>query len=375
MFDTMTLTKTVASLCGALLIFLLGGWVAESLYSSNVGHGDEHAQGYVIDTGEEETEVVVDEGPTFPELYASADASAGEKVFRNCQACHKAEDGANGVGPHLYGVVGRDVGSVAGFAYSGALSEVASSWTPEELDAFLENPGDYAPGTSMGYAGLRKPEDRVDVIAYLDDTDGSRTDVAGADMDETAVAAEAPVEEATEEVPAEDAGKERVEDARTAVDATEEDAPAEDATERAAADDAVLPESGQTASAVSDDAASSGAAVVTDMSEFATMVAAADAENGEKLFRGCAACHKVEDGRNGVGPHLYQVVGRDIAALDGFSYSDALTSLEGAWTVDMLDGWLENPREFAPGNRMGYPGLKDMGDRADLVAYLQGTGG
>ena len=77
------------------------------------------------------------------------------------------------MGPHLYGVVARDVGSVDGFNYSGALSEAADVWSAQELYAFLENPQGYAPGTSMGYSGLSKPEDRVNVIAYLDQTDGT----------------------------------------------------------------------------------------------------------------------------------------------------------------------------------------------------------
>jgi len=104
------------------------------------------------------------------------------------------------------------------------------------------------------------------------------------------------------------------------------------------------------------------------------MVAAADAGNGEKLYRRCQACHKLEDGANGVGPHLYGVVGRDIAGVDGFNYSDALKGLDGAWTLDQLSAWIENPREFAPGNRMGFAGLKDEQDRADLMAYLQTIG-
>jgi len=104
------------------------------------------------------------------------------------------------------------------------------------------------------------------------------------------------------------------------------------------------------------------------------MVASADADAGKKIFRRCQACHKVEDGANGVGPHLYGVVGRDIASADGFNYSDALSGIDGAWTLDQLSAWIKNPREFAPGNRMGFAGLKDEQDRADLLAYLQTIG-
>ncbi|MCL3882071.1 cytochrome c family protein [Marivita sp. GX14005] len=167
MFDTMTLTKTVGALCGALLVFLLGNWAAETLYHVGGAHGEEVAV-YVIDTGEGEEEVAEEEGAAdFETLFAAADASKGEKVFGKCRACHKLEAGANAAGPYLYGVVGRPVDTAEGFNYSGALEEVVDVWTPEHLYGFLEDPRGYAPGTSMGFAGLNKSEDRVNLIAYL----------------------------------------------------------------------------------------------------------------------------------------------------------------------------------------------------------------
>jgi cytochrome c len=168
MFDTMTLTKVSGSLCGALLIFLLGKFVAEQLYTSSAGHyGDEVVQGYVIDTGGDDSAVEEDTGPVFEEVYAMADIGKGERVFNKCKACHQLEKGANSTGPYLYGVVGRDVDTAEGFGYSGALEEVAEVWTPDHLNGFLENPAGYAPGTSMGFAGLKSIEDRANVIAYL----------------------------------------------------------------------------------------------------------------------------------------------------------------------------------------------------------------
>lgn len=103
--------------------------------------------------------------------HITGDAAAGEKVFRKCQACHAVGDGAeNKVGPVLNGVVNRAVAAVEGFAYSKALTSLADegrTWTPEELSAFLEKPRDYAKGTKMAFVGLRKDEERQDVIAYL----------------------------------------------------------------------------------------------------------------------------------------------------------------------------------------------------------------
>ncbi len=101
----------------------------------------------------------------------AGDTAKGEKVFRKCKACHAVGEGAeNKVGPVLNGVVGRQVGMVDGFAYSDtlvALSEEGTVWSPEELAAFLTKPRDYAKGTKMSFAGLRKEDERVNVIAYL----------------------------------------------------------------------------------------------------------------------------------------------------------------------------------------------------------------
>ena len=103
----------------------------------------------------------------FADVYAVADASAGEGLYRQCQACHSLEQGANGVGPYLYGVVGRKKHSVDGFNYSDGIRALEGDWTPESLNGFLEAPREYAPGTAMAYNGMSKVEDRANLIAYL----------------------------------------------------------------------------------------------------------------------------------------------------------------------------------------------------------------
>jgi cytochrome c len=162
MFDTMTITKIGAGLFGAWLILLLGKWAAEEIYHAEL-HGE---PSYVIEVAAPEG-AEPEEQIDFAALMAEADPSKGESVFRKCSACHKLEDGANAVGPHLYDVVGRDIAAVDGFNYSGALASLEGDWNPEALSGFLENPKGYAPGTTMGFAGLKKPDDRADVIAYL----------------------------------------------------------------------------------------------------------------------------------------------------------------------------------------------------------------
>jgi cytochrome c len=168
MLDTMTLTKALGAFCGSFLVFLLGSWAAESIYGQHeAGHGEEHVQAYAIEVAGADTGEAVEEGPDFATLLASADAGAGEKVFGKCASCHKV-DGTDGTGPHLNGVVDRAKASVAGFGYSGALTAMAGdAWTPENLNIFLEDPKSYAAGTTMGFGGLPKPEDRANLIAYL----------------------------------------------------------------------------------------------------------------------------------------------------------------------------------------------------------------
>jgi cytochrome c2 len=344
MFDTMTLTKTVGALCGSLLILLFGSWAAEAIYHGGGGHGDDHhQQAYVIDTGEEDAEAAEEEaGPDFAELFVNADTGKGERVFNKCKACHSLEEGDNRVGPYLYGVVGRTVDAVDGFAYSGKLEEAAEEWTPESLNEFLTKPSAFAPGTIMSFAGLKSIEDRANLIAFLDQTDGDtyEMDVATSDTTEEPAAEEAPAEEATEESMADEPAEE-VETAAT----TEEAAAEETATEEPAAEEAT--------------------------SGFAAMVAAADPADGEKVYRQCKACHVADAETNRVGPHLMGVVGREVATIEGFKYSDALTGLGGEWTLDRLDAWLEKPRDFAPGNKMTFSGLRKEEQRASVIAYLQ----
>lgn len=168
MLDTMTLTKVVSALCGALLVLLLGKWAAEELYHVG-GHGE---ASYVIDTGSDEPADMGGEAEvSFDELMAAADVAKGAKVFKKCGACHKLEDGANSTGPYLYGVVGRSVGTAGGFGYSATLAGLGGDWTPERMSEFLTKPKAFAPGTTMGFAGLKKSKDRVNVIAYLDSLD------------------------------------------------------------------------------------------------------------------------------------------------------------------------------------------------------------
>lgn len=121
-----------------------------------------------IESGGGEAEPV-EEGPTdYGLLLANADISNGERVARRCAACHTFEQGgSNGVGPNLWGVVGADIATHAGFSYSAALQALEGEWTYEALNHFIESPASYAPGTAMSFRGLSDEAQRFDLIAYL----------------------------------------------------------------------------------------------------------------------------------------------------------------------------------------------------------------
>lgn len=102
------------------------------------------------------------------------------------------------------------------------------------------------------------------------------------------------------------------------------------------------------------------------------MIGSADMEKGKKLMKRCAACHGIaEGGPNKVGPNLWGVVGADIASHEGFSYSKALTAVEGEWSYEALDAFLTKPKEFSPGTKMTFAGLKKPGDRANIIGFLR----
>ena len=113
----------------------------------------------------EVTEASADGAVVIDGLTGNADN--GKRVFTQCMACHAVVEGRNMAGPSLYGIVGRTAGQVDGFRYSDANANSGIVWTEEVMFEYLENPREYIPGTIMAFPGLRKPQDRVDVVAYL----------------------------------------------------------------------------------------------------------------------------------------------------------------------------------------------------------------
>jgi cytochrome c len=140
-----------------------------SIVSGMVFHSERpEKMGYAIEGVEEAGEGGAVAAEPIAVRLAKADPAKGADVFKQCTACHTInQGGASGIGPNLYAAVGKPHGHVPGFAYSDALKAVPGTWTFDALDAWLTSPRKYAPGTKMTFAGLANPQDRANVIAYL----------------------------------------------------------------------------------------------------------------------------------------------------------------------------------------------------------------
>ena len=165
------LTKLAGAFLGTVFVLMTISIASDAIFSEH--HSDK--EGFVIeaaadgDSGGEaagEAEALASIGP----MLAGANAEAGQSQFKKCAACHTVENGgANKVGPNLWNIVNRAMASSNGFNYSAAIKEFGAgkTWTYDELSHFLLAPKKYIKGTAMGFAGVKKDEDRADLIAYL----------------------------------------------------------------------------------------------------------------------------------------------------------------------------------------------------------------
>jgi cytochrome c len=169
--DSFEFNKIIGALLGAVFIVFSVGLVSDAIFAAPVPE----KPGYAIEAAEEDHgggagEVKAQES-VLP-LLASANVEQGAAVFKKCAACHTDDaTGANKVGPNLWGIVNRPIASHAGFSYSGAMKDFSQGgsvvWDYDHLDKYLLSPKGLVKGTAMGFAGLKKVQERADVIAYL----------------------------------------------------------------------------------------------------------------------------------------------------------------------------------------------------------------
>lgn len=181
--------NTIAGWVLASLIVALGSSIAVS----EMFHAERpETMGYPIEGVEVESEGGAEAEQPIAVYLAAADPALGADVFKKCAACHKVGKGEpNTLGPNLWGTIGSPHAHVAGFAYSDALKTKPGNWDWETLSAWLKSPKAYAPGTKMTFAGLSKPQDRANVIAYLNKQSDSPQPLPSAPASPAQAAAEA----------------------------------------------------------------------------------------------------------------------------------------------------------------------------------------
>ena len=164
-----TFNKLAMAFLAAVLVAMLLNFFSKKLY-----HPTELAENaYKIEVAETETAAAEPEEPAGPEpvapLLAAADPAAGQALSRACAACHSFDQGGpNKVGPNLWNIVNAPHAHVDGFGYSSAMAALSDKpWDYESLNAFLASPKSAIPGTKMNYAGMKKVEDRANLIAWL----------------------------------------------------------------------------------------------------------------------------------------------------------------------------------------------------------------
>lgn len=201
--DSFEFNKIVGAILGVVFVVFSVSILSDAIFASP----PPETPGYAIEAPEEGEEGAVEEEEVEPVSVrlAEAETDNGESIFARCQSCHTVEEGGeNKVGPNLWDVVGGPVTHREDFGYSNAMEEFSEGgevdWSFERLDEFLADPKGYISGTAMAFAGLRDPQDRADILAYLHtlsndpiplpepeeaEEDGESADASDGDGDET----------------------------------------------------------------------------------------------------------------------------------------------------------------------------------------------
>jgi cytochrome c len=168
--DSFEWNKIAGAVLGTLIFVLVVSFATEAIYEP----AKPAKPGYIVEGVQEEASTSTSAAPAeealpdFGTVLPTADAAAGQKISSRCEQCHDlSKGGPNKIGPNLWGVVGRARATHEGFSYSGAMSADHSPWTLDKLFKFLKSPAAVVPGTKMSFAGLRSPQDRINLLAWL----------------------------------------------------------------------------------------------------------------------------------------------------------------------------------------------------------------
>lgn len=322
--DSFELNKIIGALLGVIFVVFSVSLISGAIFSSE----PPEEAGYAIAVKEGAEAGAAEEEPAEPQdiapLLAKADPSHGESLFKRCQACHTVtKGGPNKAGPNLWGVVNRAPASHEGFSYSSAMKEFGKNvkhWDYEHLNKFLADPRGYIKGTAMTFAGIGNIQDRADIIAFL---------------------------------------------------RQHADKPAPLPEPKAKAEE----EGGEAAQESQASASEGGGQKQAGAPKIDTLLAKADPSKGANIFKRCQACHNIQEGGpNMVGPNLWGVVGRAPASHKGFNYSPAMKDFAKNvkhWDYEDLSKFLADPGKYIPGTKMTFPGLSDIDDRANVIAFLR----
>ena len=164
------MNKIIVSIVFAVILIIGINKIADSIYYVEKPEKSAYQVASVTTVASTSSAETSSETGNIMAIFASTSAAEGEKVFKKCAACHSiAEGGKNKIGPALWGVLGRQAGSLPDYKYSKAMAAYGKKWSFEEMNGFLIKPKDWIKGTKMSYAGLKSEKERAAVILYMNE--------------------------------------------------------------------------------------------------------------------------------------------------------------------------------------------------------------